>query len=626
MQHIIKHFMLIMIYAAAAVSFGGGTAVAATCSPAGAQGAAPAAWQTYCWLDFSTYSDTTARSALGQNFSFDLDDGSTLTFNLRATSSTASAADDRPAPSWSGAAVGNSSFLNIPGRPILYMVNSGALVNFIFSNITVIPPPGVASVSSYAFVAADAESTDNSEYLEFGTNGSTWQILDAVPPISGNQFPVLTGTGTATLRMAGGGQTGRMGGYIAGTNTPTNVTAEMRGQGLQGMMFAVRFASITLNKVITGSRIDADDQFTFQITSTSSGDVLASGTTSGTGNGPFPAAVISTASGIPISLTEVMASGSASAINQYRSQLTCANNSSGSPTVMPTNAETTNYSFGSLAFGDAVECVFNNTPFAHLSLEKQLGAAGRIFDSDEFRIRIREGSSTVAARTTTGTGAVVSNAPIAMTQLVDGNSYQVDELARGTTDLSRYTATLSCTNANSGSSTILPSSLGIDFTPAIGDVISCIITNTRDPANAVLEISKQSMVLSDPVNGTSNPKAIPGAVIRYTIEVTNRGDAPVDTSTIEIADVLPPYISYNASAPVTFSDGPVSSGLDPFDATTMVDFSDQPSGGAPYSYAPNIAGFDSNVTGVIVNPAGILDASTGSSSPSFTISFEVRLD
>ncbi len=626
MQHIIKHFMLIMIYAVAAVSFGGSTAMAATCSPAGAQGAAPAAWQTYCWLDFSSYSDTAVRSGSGQNFSFDLDDGSQLTFNLRATSTTASAADDRAAPSWTGAAVGNSSFLNIPGRPILYMVNSGALVDFTFSNITIIPPPGVASVSSYAFVAADAESTDNSEFLEFGTNGSSWQILDAVPPISGSQFPVLTGTGTNILRMSGGGQTGRIGGYIAGTDSPTNVTASMRGQGLQGMMFAVRFASITLNKTITGARVDPADQFTFQITSTSSGDLLASGTTTGAGNGPFPAAVISTASGIPISLGEVLASGSASALSQYRPQLTCVNNSAGSPTVMPTNVETTSYSFGSLAFGDAVQCVFNNTPYPHLSLEKQLSSAGRIFDSDEFRIRIREGSNTVAATTTAGTGTVISNAPIAMTQLVSGNNYNVDELARGTTDLGRYTAALSCTNANTGSATALPSTLGADFTPAVGDVITCVITNTREPANAVLEISKQSFVLSDPVNGSANPKAIPGAVIRYTIEVTNQGDAPVDTSSIQISDVLPANISYNGASSIVFADGSTLSGLDTFDPATMANFSDQPSGAAPYSYTPNAAGFDSNVTGIVVNPSGILAASDGVNNPSFTISFEARLD
>lgn len=618
--------MLIMIYAVTAVGFGGGTAMAATCAPAGAQGAAPAAWQTYCWLDFSSYNDTAVRSASGQNFSFDLDDGSKLTFTLNATSTTASAADDRAAPSWSGAAVGNSSFLNIPGRPILYMANSGALVDFTFSNITIVPPPGVATVTSYAFVAADAESTDNSEFLEFGTNGSNWQILDAVPPISGSQFPVLTGTGTTTLRMAGGGQTGRVGGYIAGTDSPTNVTASMRGQGLQGMMFAVRFASITLNKTITGARIDPADQFTFQITSTSSGDLLASGTTTGAGNGPFPAAVISTASGIPISLREVLASGSASALSQYRPRLTCINNSAGSPTVMPTNLETIDYSFGSLAFGDAVECVFNNTAYPHLSLEKQLGAAGRIFDSDEFRIRIREGSSTVAASTTAGTGAAISSAPIAMTQLVSGNSYNVDELARGTTELGRYTAALSCTNANASSSTILPSTLGGDFTPAIGDVISCIITNTRDPANAVLQISKQSAVIFDPVNGSANPKAIPGAIIRYTIEVTNHGDAPVDTSSIQITDILPANISYNGASPIMFTDGATSSGLDSFDPSTMADFSIQPTGVAPYGYDPNATGFDSNVTGIIVNPSGILAASNGTDDPSFTISFEARLD
>ncbi|MDA7787781.1 CshA/CshB family fibrillar adhesin-related protein [Sphingomonadaceae bacterium] len=205
-------------------------AQSADCSPAASPGDAPPAWQTYCWLDFSGYNDAAARSAGGQAFSFLLSDGSSLQFTVNTTTTTASGADDRPAPSWTGAAVGNSSFLGIPGRPILYMANSGATVNFTFSNITIVPPPGVASVTDFAFVVADGESTDNSEFLNFTTNGGNWEILDVVPPITGSQYPVLTGTGTSALGMSGGGQSGRIGAYIAASNKPTTVTAEMKGQ------------------------------------------------------------------------------------------------------------------------------------------------------------------------------------------------------------------------------------------------------------------------------------------------------------------------------------------------------------------------------------------------------------
>lgn len=131
-------------------------AVAQSCSAATSQGTAPAGWQTYCWLDFATYNDTTARSTSGQNFSFTLSDGSVLSFNLRATSTAATAAVSTAAPSWTGAAVGNSAFLGIPGRPILYMANNGSTVTFNISSILITPPPGAPAVTAYAFVAADA--------------------------------------------------------------------------------------------------------------------------------------------------------------------------------------------------------------------------------------------------------------------------------------------------------------------------------------------------------------------------------------------------------------------------------------------------------------------------------------
>ena len=131
----------------------------------------------------SNYSDSQARSTGGQSLSYNLPDGSRLTFRLRVTNSPTSGSAylrSVAAPSWTGAAVGNSSFLNIPGRPILYQNINGSQTTLTFTNITVIPPAGVSQANQYAFVVADAESTDNSEAQQYTTNGASWQLLDRV--------------------------------------------------------------------------------------------------------------------------------------------------------------------------------------------------------------------------------------------------------------------------------------------------------------------------------------------------------------------------------------------------------------------------------------------------------------
>ncbi len=52
----------------------------------------------------------------------------------------------------------------------------------------------------------------------------------------------------------------------------------------------------------------------------------------------------------------------------------------------------------------------------------------------------------------------------------------------------------------------------------------------------VLTITKTSCVISDPVNGTNNPKRIPGAVIRYMFDIQNTGSA--DVTDVNITDTL----------------------------------------------------------------------------------------
>lgn len=54
---------------------------------------------------------------------------------------------------------------------------------------------------------------------------------------------------------------------------------------------------------------------------------------------------------------------------------------------------------------------------------------------------------------------------------------------------------------------------------------------------AALSAAKTSRIISDPINGTTDPKAIPGAVVEYCIAVTNGGGA--DATSVAINDPLP---------------------------------------------------------------------------------------
>lgn len=604
----------------AVTAFAAMPAHAQSCGAATTQGTAPSGWQTYCWLDFSTYNDTTALSTNGQSFSFALPDGSTLSLRLKVTPNTTGAFSAVAAPSWSGAAVGNTAFLGIPGRPILYTQAAGTRTITI-SNIAITPPSG-GTVSTFAFVVADAESSNEGESLQFTTNGGAWQLLDQVNPISGNAYPTLSGTNTTTATI--GGASGTVGSYILGSASPTTVTTNVTAGGLQGVMFAVRFASIKIAKQITGARINAADQFTYRIAATSSGTVLSSGTTTGTGNGPFSATTLSTASGLPLTLSEVMASGSSSTLSQYRGQLTCTNSTSGSSTVLPSAVTTTSYNFGALQYGDNISCTFNNTAYPYLRISKALAASGRYFTTDQFTTRIRNGATNVATATTTGSGATVTGGDTGLNSVTAGTAYTLDEVA-ATGSLSNYTSAMACSNATNGVSTTFPTTAGSTFTPQMGDVVSCVITNTKIATNAQLTVVKTSIVVSDGVNPT-NPKAIPGAIVRYTITVTNSGNAAVDASTIILTDVLPSNFSYDASTPVTFTNGSTTSGLNAFNASTMVTFSNQAGGGTPYTYSPG-TGYNNAVRGVRIAPTGTMAAATSTSAqPSFSVTFLGRLD
>ena len=76
-----------------------------------------------------------------------------------------------------------------------------------------------------------------------------------------------------------------------------------------------------------------------------------------------------------------------------------------------------------------------------------------------------------------------------------------------------------------------------------------------------LSVTKISSVLSDPVNGTTNPKAIPGAVVEYCILVSNTGAATL--TSVSATDNLPAAFTYTA--------GTMTSGGNCASATTAED-------------------------------------------------------
>jgi len=75
---------------------------------------------------------------------------------------------------------------------------------------------------------------------------------------------------------------------------------------------------------------------------------------------------------------------------------------------------------------------------------------------------------------------------------------------------------------------------------AIHDITFC------NPAYADIDVTKVSQVLSDPVSGTTNPKAIPGAIMRYCITIGNAGN--LAATNIVATDNLPAEVAYVAGS------------------------------------------------------------------------------
>lgn len=174
-----------------------------------------------------------------------------------------------------------------------------------------------------------------------------------------------------------------------------------------------------------------------------------------------------------------------------------------------------------------------------------------------------------------------------------------------------------------------------DFEPLEIDSVVDTINIALEP---VLVVSKNVSTEIDPINSTTNPKAIPGSEVLYTVNVSNQGPGAVDVNTFEITDAVPnggclmvQDIAGAGSGPVDFQDGSPSSGLN-YSFTSLSSTGDDlefsSDGGISFNYAPaaGASGCDPAVTHIRINPTGVFAADSGSGSPEAEFSFRVLVN
>jgi parallel beta-helix repeat protein len=175
-------------------------------------------------------------------------------------------------------------------------------------------------------------------------------------------------------------------------------------------------------------------------------------------------------------------------------------------------------------------------------------------------------------------------------------------------------------------------------TATLGGQTSEFGGNVTVTSGPTLTYLKSVAVLSDPLNNTTNPKSIPGAMQVFTLRITNQGTGSVDNNTVAIVDAVPTNtalfvqdLGAAGSGPVAFTNGAPTSALTYTfsglgNAADDLEFSNN--GGTSWAYTPvaNANGCDPAVTHIRVRPKGTMAAASGAGNPFFEVRFRVRVN
>lgn len=162
-----------------------------------------------------------------------------------------------------------------------------------------------------------------------------------------------------------------------------------------------------------------------------------------------------------------------------------------------------------------------------------------------------------------------------------------------------------------------------------------------DPANVdlasfivkpPLAITKTSTAFSDPINGPTLPKLIPGAIVEYLLNVSNPGAYTVTLNTVQLVDITPPGLELAIASigpgPAIFTQGTPTSALtytftSLSSATDDLEFSYD--SGVTWASSPSAAaiasGYDAGITHIRFRPKGTMAAG---GSFSFRIRYRIK--
>lgn len=485
-----------------------------------------------CWLDMAGFSSAIAGGVGGQNFTFNLPDGSSLTFTIQVNAPpNVGTRDDVPAPSFAGAALGTGAYTGIGGRPILRATWTGGDTStavFTITNIVYRDPLGNI-IPDFQLIVADGESTNDPatrppETLNFQSN-VIFSLIDLIDLPNG--AVTVTGVGTTTVNQTGTDATNNGDGRLYAMTAPTQLTTSMQSPdtGSQAFAMALVVSYASLRKVISPARIAAADQFNYTI-----GDegtrATVTGATAGTGTTGPTVTSLAYFDSNQLSFNETMAAGSADPITDYGNSYACTPSSSGAGTgfniadPVPSIAGATSGTTPPAGLSGATwACTFTNVAPTLTLIKTVTNDNG--------------GTSAPSAWTLTATGPTTPISGTTGSAAVTNRPVKPGTYALSESGPANYTASpWSCTGTGSAT--------GGNAALAAGQTLTCTINN-NDAIVADLSITKTNA-------GTT---VVSGSTTTYMLTVTNQGPGTVDSAVLQ--DTPGAGLNCPASNPVTCS-------------------------------------------------------------------------
>lgn len=295
--------------------------------------------------------------------------------------------------------------------------------------------------------------------------------------------------------------------------------------------------------------------------------------------------------GSTLTLTEAFASGNAA---NYNSSLECRRNSDNALVATSGTGLSRTVVMPS---GSALTCTWTNSRKSATLVVRKSWVNALVADAVTVATTglVNNASLASVANSATETDTNAAVTVYAAEAATLGESFTVGNGAN-------YAQALACT----GNATALAGN--VLTVNAADTAIVCTFTNSYV---VPLAIAKTSAAYSDPVNGTTNPKLIPGGFADYTLTITApTGTAPTSGSVI-VTDAIPANLSLFVGTyapgpgPVRFTPG--GSGLTysfASLASTTDDISFSNDGGGSWTYVPaaDANGVDANVTHIRINP------------------------